>query len=175
MERRLAAILAADVAGYSRLMGEDEEGTLRDLKAVDEEVLSPRTAQHQGRIFKRMGDGFLAEFPSVVEAMRCALAVQDDMAARAAANPGARKLEFRIGVHLGDVIVDRGDVFGDGVNVAARLQALAEPGGICVHRSVRNEVRDRLPIKFDDMGEIEVKNIARPVRAFRVVLEGSGG
>ena len=172
LERRLAAILAADIAGYSRLMGEDEEGTLRDLRAVDEEVLTPQTAQHQGRIFKRMGDGFLAEFPSVVEAMRCALAIQADMAARAAASPGARKLAFRIGVHLGDVIADRGDVFGDGVNVAARLQTLAEPGGICVHRSVRNEVRDRLPVKFVDMGEIEVKNIARPVRAFRVALDG---
>lgn len=170
LERRLAAILAADIAGYSRLMGEDEEGTLRDLRAVDEEVLSPQTAQHQGRIFKRMGDGFLAEFPSVVEAMRCALAIQGDMA-RAAASPGARKLAFRIGVHLGDVIADRGDVFGDGVNVAARLQALAEPGGICVHRSVRNEVRDRLPVRFVDMGEIEVKNIARPIRAFRVALD----
>ncbi|CAH2396698.1 adenylate/guanylate cyclase domain-containing protein [Mesorhizobium ventifaucium] len=172
LERRLAAILAADIAGYSRLMGEDEEGTLRDLRAVDEEVLSPQTAQHQGRIFKRMGDGFLAEFPSVVEAVRCALAIQGDMAARAAASPGARKLAFRIGVHLGDVIADRGDVFGDGVNVAARLQALAEPGGICVHRSVRNEVRDRLPVRFVDMGEIEVKNIARPIRAFRVALDG---
>ena len=172
LERRLAAILAADIAGYSRLMGEDEEGTLQDLKAVDEEVLTPRTAQHLGRIFKRMGDGFLAEFPSVVEAMRCALAIQDDMAVRAAANSGGRKLAFRIGVHLGDVIADRGDVFGDGVNVAVRLQALAEPGGICVHRSVRNEVRDRLPVKFVDMGEVEVKNIARPVRAFRVALDG---
>ena len=172
LERRLAAILAADIAGYSRLMGEDEEGTLRDLRAVDEEVLTPQTAQHQGRIFKRMGDGFLAEFPSVVEAMRCALAIQADMAARAAASPGARKLAFRIGVHLGDVIADRGDVFGDGVNVAARLQTLAEPGGICVHRSVRNEVRDRLPVKFVDMGEIEVKNIARPVRVFRVAHDG---
>ncbi|MEQ1956758.1 adenylate/guanylate cyclase domain-containing protein [Mesorhizobium yinganensis] len=175
LERRLAAILAADIAGYSRLMGADEEGTLRDLRAADEEVLTPQTAQHQGRIFKRMGDGFLAEFPSVVEAMRCALAIQTDMAARAAASPGTRKLAFRIGVHLGDVIADRGDVFGDGVNVAARLQTLAEPGGICVHRSVRNQVRDRLPVKFVDMGEIEVKNIARPVRAFRVAIEGAGG
>jgi adenylate cyclase len=166
--RRLAAILAADVAGYSRLMGVDEEGTHERLKTLLGELVNPKIAEHRGRIVKNTGDGFLAEFPSVVGAVRCAVEVQHDMAERNAGTPSDERIEFRIGINLGDVIAEEHDIFGDGVNVAARLEALAEPGGICVGRVVRDQVRDRLDYSFDDMGEQEVKNIARPVRAYRV-------
>jgi adenylate cyclase len=169
-ERRLAAILAADVAGYSRLMGRDEEGTLERLKAHRRELIDPKIAEHHGRIVKTTGDGLLVEFASVVGAVRCAIEVQREMADRNVGVPADRRIEFRIGINLGDIISDKGDIFGDGVNVAARLQALAEPGGICVSRVVRDQVRDRLEIAFEDMGEQQVKNITRPVRAHRIVL-----
>jgi adenylate cyclase len=173
MDRRLAAILAADVVGYSRLMGEDEEGTLRALKAIQDDVVAPKITGHQGRIFKTVGDGILAEFPSIVEAVRCAVELQAAMGERNRVVPENRRIVYRIGINLGDVVAEGDDVFGDGVNVAARLEGLADPGGICVSRTVRNEVRDRLPVAFDDMGEIAVKNIARPVHSFRVRLDGT--
>jgi TolB-like protein/class 3 adenylate cyclase len=166
--RRLAAILAADVAGYSRLMGVDEEGTLERLKAIRRELGDPKIAEHRGRIVKTTGDGLLVEFASVVDAVRCAVDVQREMAARNADVPADKRIEFRFGIHQGDIIIDEGDIFGDGVNLAARLEGLAEPGGVCVSRVVRDEVRDKLDIAFEDMGEHQVKNIARPVRAFRI-------
>src|SRR5215831_14232040 len=163
--RRLAAILAADVAGYSRLMGVDEEGTHERLKAHLAELVNPEIAKRRGRIVKNTGDGFLAEFASVVDAVRCAAEVQRGMSERNADAPAEERIEFRIGINLGDVIAEEHDIFGDGVNVAARLEALAEPGGNCVSRVVRDQVRDRLDYAFEDMGERQVKNIARPVRA----------
>src|SRR5215467_3635414 len=168
--RRLAAILAADVAGYSRLMGEDEEGTLARLKAIRRELADPKVKEHHGRIVKTTGDGLLLEFASVVDAVRCAVEVQREMAERNADVPPDRRLELRMGINLGDIIKDGRDIFGDGVNVAARLEALAEPGGICVSRVVRDQVRDKLDFSFEDMGEQQVKNIARPVRVHRVLL-----
>jgi len=172
--RRLTAILAADVAGYSRLMGTDEEGTHERLKAHLQELVNPKIAEHRGRIVKNTGDGFLAEFPSVVDAVRCAVEIQRGMAERNAETPEDKRIAFRIGVNLGDVIAEAGDIFGDGVNVAARLEALAEPGGICVSRVVRDQVRDRLDLGFEDLGEQQVKNIARPVRVYRVSDIGGG-
>jgi adenylate cyclase len=165
VQRRLAAILAADVAGYSRLMGADEEDTLERLKAHRRLMIDPKIGEHRGRIVKTTGDGVLAEFPSVVDAVRCAAELQRAMVERNADVSEDRRIAFRIGVNLGDIIVDDDDIFGDGVNIAARLEALAEPGGICVSRTVRNQVRDKLPYSFEDMGEQSVKNIARPVRA----------
>ena len=159
--RRLAAILAADVAGYSRLMGADEEGTHERLKAHLRELVDPKIAEHRGRIVKNTGDGFLAEFPSVVDAVRCAVEIQRGMIDREPEVPEERRIRFRIGVNLGDVIVEEHDIFGDGVNVAARLEALAEPGGICISGTVRDHIGDRLPYAFEDMGEQQVKNIAR--------------
>src|SRR5215472_6516184 len=166
--RRLAAILAADVAGYSRLMGEDEEGTHERLKAHLQELVDPKIGEHRGRIVKNTGDGFLAEFQRVVDAVRCAVEVQQGMAERNAKTAPESRIEFRVGINLGDVIVEPHDIFGDGVNVAARLEALAEPGGICVNRVVRDQVRDKLDYSFEDMGEQRVKNIARSVRVYRV-------
>jgi class 3 adenylate cyclase len=168
--RRLAAILAADVAGYSRLMGADEEGTHERVRAHLAELVEPKIREHRGRTVKNTGDGFLAEFPSVVDAVRCAVEVQEGMAARNVDVPAEQRVEFRIGINLGDIIIEDGDIFGDGVNVAARLEALAEPGGICVSRVVRDQVRDRLDLAFKDMGEQQVKNIARSVRVFRIAL-----
>src|SRR6516165_3139015 len=173
VERRLAAILAVDVAGYSRLMGEDEEGTHGRLKAHLRELIDPRIRVHHGRIVKNTGDGLLAEFPSVVDAVRCAVEMQRGMTDREPDMPEARRIRFRIGVNLGDVIVEEHDIFGDGVNVAARLEALAEPGGICISREVRDQIRDKLPYAFEDMGEQQVKNIARPVRTYAVALGAS--
>jgi TolB-like protein/class 3 adenylate cyclase len=164
--RRLAAILAADVAGYSRLMGLDEEGTHERLKAHFRQLVEPKIEEHQGRVVKNTGDGLLAEFPSVVGAVRCAAEVQRGMIDREPMVSDERRIRFRIGVNLGDVIVEDDDIFGDGVNVAARLEALAEPGGICVSGTVRDQVRDKLPYALDDMGEQSVKNIARPVRVY---------
>ena len=169
VERRLAAILAGDVVGYSRLMGADEEGTLRDLKEHRAALLHPKVAEHRGRIVKTTGDGVLIEFPSVVDAVRYAVEVQRGMAERNIDVPAERRIDLRIGINLGDVIIESDDIYGDGVNVAARLEALAEPGGICVSRVVRDQVRDKLDFAFDDLGEQNVKNIARPVRVFRVV------
>jgi adenylate cyclase len=164
--RRLAAILAADVVGYSRLMGADEEGTLERLKAHRRELVDPKIREHRGRIVKTTGDGMLVEFASVVDAVRCAAELQRAMIDREAGMPEDRRIRFRIGINLGDIIVDGDDIFGDGVNVAARLEALAEPGGICVSRTVRDQIRDKLPYSFEDMGEQSVKNIARPVRVY---------
>jgi adenylate cyclase len=168
--RRLAAIIAADVAGYSRLMGADEEGTLAVLKAIRRELSDPKVKEHRGRIVKTTGDGQLIEFSSVVDAVCCAVEVQQGMAERNAEVPEARRIEYRIGINLGDVIRDGRDIFGDGVNVAARLEALAEPGGICVSRVVHDQVRDKLDLAFEDLGEQQVKNIARPVHVWRVRL-----
>jgi adenylate cyclase len=168
--RRLAAILAADVAGYSRLMGEDEEGTLAALQAIRRELGDPKITEHHGRIVKTTGDGLLVEFASVVDAVRCACEIQREMAARNAGSPAARRIEFRIGIHQGDIIVEDGDIFGDGVNVAARLESLAEPGGICVSRRVQEDAVGRLDLGFEDIGEQALKNIARPVRVYRVAL-----
>jgi adenylate cyclase len=166
--RRLTAILAADVAGYSRLMGADEEGTHERLKSHLGELVNPKVGAHRGRVVKNTGDGFLADFASVVDAVRCAVDVQRGMVDREPEVPEERRIKFRIGVNLGDVIAEEHDIFGDGVNVAARLEALADPGGICVSRVVRDQVRDRLDYLFEDLGEQEVKNIARPVRVYRV-------
>ena len=171
MERRLAAILAADVVGYSRLVHADEEGTLRTLSAY-REVIDGLVAAHRGRIFGTAGDSVIAEFASPVEAVRCATEVQQELGKRNADVPEDRRMEFRIGVNLGDVVVEGDDLLGDGVNVAARLQELADAGGICISRAARDQVRDKLDVVLDDMGEVEVKNIVRPVRAFRVIWDG---
>ena len=168
MERRLAAILAADVVGYSRLMSLDEEGTLRRLNAHLGELVEPSIAAHRGRIVKRTGDGLLVDFASAVEAVRCAVAIQSGMADHNRARPEDSRIEFRIGINLGDVIIEGGDIYGDGVNLAARLEGLAEPGTIFVSRAVRDSVRDKLEVVLEDLGEKPVKNIARPVRVFRI-------
>jgi adenylate cyclase len=164
--RRLAAILAADVAGYSRLMGADEEGTHERLKSHFGELVNPKIAEHRGRVVKNTGDGLLAEFPSVVDAVRCAVEVQRGMADRNAETVEDKRITFRVGINLGDVIAEPDDIYGDGVNIAARLEALAEPGGICISRVVRDQIRDKLPYPFEDKGEQSVKNIARSVRVF---------
>jgi len=164
--RRLTAILAADVAGYSRLMGADEEGTHERLRTHLRELVDPKITEHRGRIVKNTGDGFLAEFPSVVDGVRCAIEVQQGMAEANAAISLDKWIEFRVGINLGDVIAEDHDIFGDGVNIAARLEALAEPGGICISRVVRDQIRDKLSYPFEDMGEQSVKNIARPVRVY---------
>src|SRR5215472_9430879 len=166
--RRLAAILAADVAGYSRLIGADEGGTLERLRALRRELLDPKIAEHRGRLVKTTGDGLLVEFGSVVDALRCASEVQAAIAERNAAVAADDRIEFRIGVHQGDVVVEDGDIFGDGVNVAARLEALAEPGGICVSARVQEDAAGKLDFGFEDIGEQQLKNIARLVRVYRV-------
>jgi TolB-like protein len=168
VERRLAAILAADVAGYSRLIEADEEGTLGQLKTLRAEVVDPKIAEHRGRIVKTTGDGLLVEFVSVVDALRCAAELQAAMAETNVALPPERCIAFRIGIHQGDIVVEDGDIFGDGVNVAARLEGLAEPGGICVSARVQEDAAGRLNIAFEDIGEQQLKNIARPVRVYRV-------
>jgi len=173
--RRLTAILAADVAGYSRLMGADEEGTHERLKAHFRELVDPKIAEHRGRVVKNTGDGLLAEFLSVVDAVRCAVEVQRGMIDREPDVPDEQRIRFRTGVNLGDVIVEEHDIFGDGVNVAARLEALAEPGGICISGTVRDHIGDRLPYAFEDRGEQSVKNIARPVRVYAWRPEGVAG
>ena len=170
-ERRLAAILAADVVGYSRLMGKNEEGTLFALKAVRREVTDPKIDEHRGRIVKTTGDGLLVEFASIVNAVRCAVAIQREMKWRCELTPAEDPIVLRIGINLGDIIIDEADIFGDGVNVAARLEALADPGGICVSRIVRDQVRDKLGFGFEDLGQRLVKNIARPVHVFRIPLD----
>ncbi len=168
VERRLAAILAADVAGYSRLIEADEEGTLGRLRALRAEIIDPRIAEHRGRIVKTTGDGLLVEFASVVDALRCAVEMQAALAESNAPTPPDHRIEFRIGINMGDIVVEDGDIFGDGVNVAARLEGLAEPGGICVSARVQEDAAGRLDLAFEDMGEQALKNIARPVRAYRV-------
>src|SRR6266550_2785527 len=171
VERRLAAILAADVVGYSRLMGADEIGTLRALQSRRKELIDPTIAAHHGRIVKTTGDGLLVEFPSAVEAVACAISVQQGTASRNEGMAEDKRLILRIGINVGDIISEAGDIFGDGVNVAARLESLCEPGGLCISRAVRDQVRDKLPVTFDDLGEQQVKNIARPVRAFGLTAE----
>ena len=171
--RRLAAILAADVAGYSRLMGADEEGTHERLKGHLGELVNPKIGEHRGRIVKNTGDGLLAEFASVLDAVRCAVEIQRGMIEREPEVPEEQRIRFRIGVNLGDVIVEEHDIFGDGVNVAARLEALAEPGGICISRVVRDQIRDKLPYVVEDRGEQSVKNIARPVRVYALRPEAA--
>ena len=170
-ERRLAAILAADVAGFSRLMGQDEEGTLARLKALRRDVCDGAIAAHRGRTVKTTGDGLLVEFPSVVDALRCALAMQEAMREKNRGTPAESRIEFRVGINLGDVIIDGGDVYGDGVNIAARLEALAEPGGICVSQTVLDHARGKLPFTAEDAGEQQLKNIAQPVRVWRITSE----
>jgi adenylate cyclase len=164
--RRLAAILAADVAGYSRLMGQDEEGTHERLRRHLRELVDPKIKEHRGRIIKNTGDGMLAEFSSVVDAVRCSVEMQRAMTDRNAETVEDKRVVFRVGINLGDVIVEKDDIYGDGVNVAARLEALAEPGGICISRVVRDQIRDKLPYPFEDKGDQSVKNIARSVRVF---------
>jgi TolB-like protein/class 3 adenylate cyclase len=168
VERRLTAILAADVAGYSRLIGADEEGTLAQLKAFRKTLVDPTIAKHRGRIVKTTGDGMLVEFASAVDAARCAVEVQRGMADENTEIPQAKRIEFRIGIHLGDIIIDDNDIFGDGVNIAARLESIAVPGGISISRAVHDQVRDRINVCFDDKGEIALKNIARPVQVFAI-------
>src|SRR5580692_4852399 len=166
VERRLAAILAADVVGYSRLMGRDEEGTLARLKDCRRALVDPKIAEHRGRIVKTTGDGMLVEFASAVDAVRCALNVQRAMAQANSTVPEDMRIEFRIGINVGDIIIDDDDIFGDGVNIAARLEALAEPGGICISRTVHDHIGDRLPYSFEDIGDQSVKNFARPIRTY---------
>ena len=164
--RRLAAILAADVAGYSRLMGADEEGTHERLRRHLRDLVDPKIKEHRGRVVKNTGDGLLAEFSSVVDAVRCAVEMQRAMSDRNAETVEDKRITFRIGINLGDVIAEEDDIYGDGVNIAARLEALAEPGGICISRVVRDQIRDKLPYPLEDKGEQSVKNIARSVRVF---------
>src|SRR5258708_4680676 len=159
--RRLAAILAADVAGYSRLMGSDEVGTLQALKAHRRELIDPAISGHRGRIVKTTGDGMLVEFASIVDAVGCAVAVQRGMMSRNAGIREDKRIAFRIGINIGDIIIDGGDIFGDGVNVAARLEMLCEPGGLCISRSANDQIRDKLSLAFADLGEQTMKNIAR--------------
>jgi adenylate cyclase len=169
-ERRLAAILATDVVGYSRLMGNDEEGTLAVLKSLRKSLIDPKIAEHRGRIVKTTGDGALLEFASTVDAVRCAIDIQRAMLVRNADMPLDKKIEFRIGINVGDIIVDGDDIFGDGVNVAARLESISEPGGICISDVVHQQVNGRVEAGFADLGDQNLKNIARPVRVYRIEL-----
>ena len=173
VERRLTAILAGDVAGYSRLMGADEEGTLSRLNAHRREFLEPKIAEHRGRIVKRTGDGILIEFASAVDAARCAVEIQHGMIERNAPVPQDKRIEFRIGIHVGDIIIEEGDIYGDGVNIAARLEGISQPGGICISDDAYRQVRGKLDANFQDVGEQELKNIARPVRVYQ--LQSGGG
>ncbi len=166
-ERRLAAILAADVVGYSRLMGEDEAGTHARLKALRKDFINPKIAECRGRTVKLTGDGALVEFASVVDAVQCAVEVQQSIALHNADLEPKHRIEFRVGINLGDVIIDGDDIYGDGVNVAARLEGLAPPGGVCIADVVHQMVRGRLDLAFEDLGEQQVKNIAQPVRVWR--------
>jgi adenylate cyclase len=168
VERRLAAILAADVAGYSRLMGRDEEGTLAALKAHRKEVIDPKIAEHRGRIVKTTGDGALVEFASAVDAIRCAVDIQRAMAERNAAIPEDRRVEFRVGINVGDIIIDEGDIYGDGVNIAARVESLATPGAICLSEDTYKQIKGKIEIDVSDMGEQKLKNIAQPLRIYGV-------
>jgi adenylate cyclase len=170
VERRLAAVLAADVAGYSRLMGRDEEGTLAQLKALRKTLLDPTITEHRGRIVKTTGDGVLVEFASAVDAARCAAEVQRGMAGQNADVPQDVRIEFRIGIHVGDIIFDDSDIFGDGVNIAARLEGIAEAGGVCISDDAQRQIRGKVDFVFDDMGLQALKNIAEPMRAWRMKL-----
>jgi adenylate cyclase len=171
MARRLAAILAADVVGYSRLMAADEKGTHARLKALRQGFLEPKVSEHHGRLVKLMGDGALVEFASVVDAVECAAAIQEGVAERQTKLPEDRRIVFRIGINIGDVIIEGNDIYGDGVNVAARLEGLAKPGGICVARNVYDQVRDKVEFGFEPMGRHRVKNIPEPVTVYRVIAD----
>ena len=168
LQRRLAAILSADVAGYSRLMGIDEAGTLARLKTLRRELIDPEIAAHLGRIVKLMGDGTLVEFGSAVDAVACAIDIQRGMTERNAAEPRERRVELRIGINVGDIIIEGDDIFGDGVNIAARLEGVADPGGICLSRGAHDQVKGKLDVVFEDGGEQQLKNIAEPVRVYRM-------
>jgi len=169
LERRLAVILCADIVGYSRLIGADEEGTLRRLRDVRAELINPAIQTHHGRIIKTMGDGILVEFASVVDAVRAALEVQRGVVGRNAKAQAEQRIEFRMGIHLGDVMVEAdGDLLGDSVNIAARLETIAEPGGVCISEDAYRQVRDRLKEEFVDLGDKQLKNIARPVQVFAI-------
>src|SRR5262249_40318312 len=170
VERRLTAIFAGDVVGYSRLMGADEEGTLSRLNAHRREFLEPKIAEHRGRIVKRTGDGILIEFGSAVDAARCAVEIQRGMVERNAPVPHDKRIELRIGIHVGDILIEEGDIFGDGVNIAARLEGIAEPGGICLSDDAYRQVRGKLDANFQDEGEQDLKNSARPVRVYQLQL-----
>src|ERR1700688_2500531 len=172
VERRLAAILAADVVSYSRLMGVDEEGTLAALKAYRRELIDPKISEHRGRIVKTTGDGALVEFASAVDAVRCAMEIQRALAERNAAIPEERRIEFRIGINVGDVIIDEGDIYGDGVNIAARVETLASPSAICLSEHAYQQIKGKLALEVSDMGEHQLKNIAQPVRVFGVRPDG---
>src|SRR5580692_11465828 len=172
VERRLAAILAADVVGYSRLMGRDEEGTLARLKDCRRALVDPKIAEHRGRIVKTTGDGMLVEFASAVDAVRCAVEVQRETAKQNASVPQELRIEFRIGIHVGDIIIDDNDIFGDGVNIAARLEGIAETGGVCISDDAYRQIRGKIDIAFEDIGEQTLKNIAEPMRAWRIRLAG---
>jgi TolB-like protein/class 3 adenylate cyclase len=174
VERRLSAVLAADVAGYSRLMGADEEGTLARLKAIRKTLVDPTIAAHRGRIVKTTGDGVLVEFASAVDAARCSVEVQRGMAAQNADVPRDIRIEFRIGIHIGDIIIDDDDIFGDGVNIAARLEGIAEPGGVCISDDAQRQIRGKVDVTFDDIGPKNLKNIVEPMRAWRLRLNGDG-
>ena len=174
VDRRLAAVLAADVAGYSRLMGADEEGTLAHLKTLRKTLVDPAIASHRGRIVKTTGDGMLAEFASAVDAVRCAIEVQRGLAEQNAAAPEVRRLEYRIGIHVGDIIFDDNGIFGDGVNIAARLEGIAEPGGVCVSDDAQRQIRGKVDTAFEDMGPQNLKNIAEPMRTWRLRMDASG-
>jgi len=167
--RRIAAILAADIAGFSRLVGDDEEGTLARLRALRRDLIDPEIGAHRGRIVRVMGDGILIEFASTVDAVRCAVAFQRSMTA-AAGEPPERRIQLRVGINVGDVLADGDDILGDSVNIAARLEGIAEPGGICLSAAADEQVRGKLEIAVADMGEQDLKNIARPLRTYRVVL-----
>ncbi|MFO0986803.1 MAG: FHA domain-containing protein [Alphaproteobacteria bacterium] len=171
--RRLAAILAADVVGYSRMMGEDEAGTLAALKACRRELFDPMVQRFRGRIFKVIGDGILAEFPSVVDAVRCAVDIQSSMLNRAF-GPSAKAITFRMGINIGDVIADGDDLYGDGVNIAARLETLSQPGGLCISGPVFDQIKNKLQLDYEDLGEQTVKNIAEPLRVYRIQSSESG-
>lgn len=172
--RKLAAILAADVVGYSKLMGQDEAGTLAALKHCRRELFDPSVARHRGRIFKVIGDGILAEFSSVVDAVRCAMDIQTAMLRKRFGKGDGKALQFRMGINLGDVIADGDDIYGDGVNIAARLESIAEPGGICISGPVYDQIKNKLYLGYDDLGERTVKNIAEPIRVYKVYSTASG-
>src|ERR1700704_4506579 len=175
IERRLAAILATDIAGYSRLMGQDEVATLRALKAHRRELVDPTITRHHGRIVKTTGDGMLVEFASIVDAVGCAVSIQRGMIGRNEAVPQDRRIIFRIGINVGDIMIDGDDIFGDGVNVAARLEALCEPGGLCISRGANEQIRDKLSLAFADLGEQTVKNIARSIGVFGLAAHDIAG
>lgn len=172
MERRLTAIFAADVVGYSRLMERDETSTLTALRAHRKDIIDPKIAEHHGRIVKLMGDGALVEFPSVVGAVQCAHEIQKLLSDRNAEIPEDRRIEFRIGIHVGDVIVDGDDIYGEGVNVAARLESLAVPGGICISDWVYQSVSGKMDVKFEDLGKRDVKNLTKPVHVYGIAVDG---